>query len=64
MKKRDFPYFKIQQLDKRSLSWKSYRNANFRAEEDARDFLADDNSGNTLRIMRVDKHDAHPLDQS
>ena len=62
MKKRDFPYFKVQQLDKRSLSWKSYKNANFRAEKEARKFLEDDNSGNVLRIMQVDKGGSHPLD--
>jgi len=60
--KRGFPYFKIQQLDQRSLSWKSYKNSNFLAEEEARAFLESDNSGNKLRIVRVEKNAAHPIE--
>lgn len=62
MSKRGFPYFKIQQLDQRSLSWKSYKNSNFLAEEEARAFLVSDNSGNQLRIVRVEKKAAYPLE--
>ena len=60
--KRDFPYYKIQQYDKVSLTWKSYQNAKFVDEKDARDFLSDDNSAVKLRILRVEKKSAHPLD--
>lgn len=60
--KRGFPYFKIQQLDQRSLSWKSYKNSNFLAEEEARVFLKSDNSGKKLRIVRVEKNAAYPLE--
>ena len=60
--KRGFPYFKIQQLDQRSLSWKSYKNSIFLAEEEARAFLESDNSGNKLIIGRVEKNAAHPLE--
>lgn len=60
--KRGFPYFKIQQLDQLSLSWKSYKNSNFLTEEEARAFLLSDSSGNKLRIVRVEKNAAHPLE--
>lgn len=61
--KRDYPYFKIQQFDKINLSWKSYQNAKFVDEKDARDFLSDDSSANKLRILKVEKKSEHPLDE-
>lgn len=60
--KRGFPYFKIQQLDQLSLSWKSHKNTNFLTEKDAREFLASDGSGKRLRIVRVEKNAAYPLE--
>ena len=60
--KRDFPYYKIQQYDKINLTWKSYQNAKFVDEQDARDFVSNDSSANKLRIMQVEKKSAHPLD--
>jgi hypothetical protein len=60
--KYSFPYFKIQQFDKVSLSWKSYKNANFVFEEEAREYLQEDKSGKKLRVMKVDKTASSPLD--
>jgi hypothetical protein len=60
-RKRGFPYFKIQQLDERLVSWKSYKNVNFFTEEEAKVFVDSDNSGKELRIVKVDKKSSVPL---
>ena len=59
---RDFPYFKIQQYDQTNLTWKSYQNAKFVDEKDAREFLSNDDSEIKLRILQVEKKSSHPLD--
>ena len=58
---RGFPYFKNQQYDQINLTWKSYQNAKFVDEKNARDFLLNDNSEVKLRILQVEKKSAHPL---
>ncbi len=62
--KLEFPYFKIQQFDKSVFSWKGYKNVNFTKEEDARHFLHEQKTDKQLRIMKVEKNSAHPLESN
>jgi len=59
--RRAFPYYKVQILDRRSLSWKE-RKEGFDTLEEAREFVSRSLTDEKTRIVMVDEKGYHNLE--
>ena len=61
--RKDYPYYKVQVFDDRSLAWMDEKRG-FATLDDARSYIRQELAGRKCRIMVVDEKGRRPLDES